>query len=173
MKKIALVTLTLAIMAFTGRAQERFGHTLNLGVGVGGYAGYYQHSGRSMSIFNINYEIGVAQHFTLAPFVTFYSYHHDYYRETVVPIGVKGTFYFDRILNARPNWDFYLAGSLGATYVRSTWDENYLGNRDYYNRAPLLFFDVHIGAEYKFSNRLGMFLDLSSGVSTIGLAFHL
>jgi hypothetical protein len=35
-----------------------------------------------------------------------------------------------------------------------------------------LFLDLHLGAEYHLNNRVGLFLDLSTGVSTIGLAIH-
>ncbi|MEI6142664.1 MAG: hypothetical protein WCP85_25545, partial [Mariniphaga sp.] len=66
-----------------------YGHTLNLGLGIGGYSGYYGYVGHSLPVFSINYEFGVANNFTLAPFATFYSYHQDYYRETVIPLGVK------------------------------------------------------------------------------------
>jgi hypothetical protein len=32
-----------------------------------------------------------------------------YYHETIIPIGVKGTYYFDQIFNANSDWDFYMA----------------------------------------------------------------
>jgi len=35
-----------------------------------------------------------------------------------------------------------------------------------------LFLNIHIGAEYHINKKVGVFLDLSSGVSTIGLAIH-
>lgn len=35
-------------------AQERYGNTLNLGVGVGGYYGYYRYVGNSLPVLNIN-----------------------------------------------------------------------------------------------------------------------
>jgi hypothetical protein len=31
---------------------------------------------------------------------------------------------------------------------------------------------LHVGAEYHLSRKVGLFLDLSTGVSTLGLAFH-
>jgi len=152
---------------------ERYGNTLNLGLGIGGYSGYYGYIGRSLPVFHINYELGVANNFTLAPFVTFLTYHDDYYgyRETIIPLGVKGTYYFDQLLNASPDWDFYLAGSLGFVVDNIAWD-NSNGNRTYYHSASPLFLDAHVGAEYHLNSKLGIFLDISSGVSTIGLAFH-
>jgi hypothetical protein len=154
---------------------ENHGGALNLGLGIGGYGGYYGYYGRTLSVFSLNYEFDVANNFTLAPFITFVSYH-DYsnnygYRESVIPIGVKGSYYFDEILNANSNWDFYLAGSLGFSIVKTSWDDGYQGNNDLRTANPL-FLDLHIGTEYHLSNRVGLFLDLSTGVSTVGLAIH-
>ncbi len=150
---------------------ERYGNTLNVGLGVGGYAGYYGYIGHSVPVLNINYKFGVANNFTLAPFVTFYSYHYNYYRETVIPIGGKATYYFDQILGAGKDWDFYLAGSLGFAIVNTSWDNGYYQDNNYHTVNPL-FLDLHLGTEYHISQRVGIFLDLSTGVSTIGLAFH-
>src|ERR1035437_1000602 len=76
---------------------EKYGNTLNLGLGIGGYSGYYGYVGRSLPVFHINYEFDVARNFTLAPFATFVTYH-DYsgnygYRESIIPLGVKGSYY--------------------------------------------------------------------------------
>jgi hypothetical protein len=184
-KTIFTILLTLLIMGGTVSAQkagytERHGRTLNLGLGVGGYAGYYGYIAHSVPVFHLNYEFDVARNFTLAPFISFSTYRngyywHDnnyYYHETIIPIGVKGSYYFDQILQAGPNWDFYLAGSLGFAIVRTSWDNGYGGDTGYYEDGSPLFFDLHIGTEYHFNRHVGAFLDLSTGVSTIGLAIH-
>jgi hypothetical protein len=154
---------------------DSHGNTLNLGLGIGGYGGYYGYYGRSLPVFSINYEFGVANNFTLAPFATFVTYHDYYnnygYRETIIPLGVKGTYYFDDALGAGADWDFYLAGSLGFSVVKTSWDDGYRGESSYHGADPL-FLDLHIGTEYHLSNKVGLFLDLSTGVSTVGLAFH-
>ena len=192
MKKIITITLLFAsLFHFNSYAQEKYGNTLNLGLGIGGYSGYYGyvgHFGQSLPVLNINYEFDVAKNFTLAPFVSFSTFSDGYYsggsnknypygfytyHETVIPIGVKGTYYFDDLLNANPKWDFYLAGSLGFAIINSSWDNGYNGDMNYYhNSSGGLFLDIHIGTEYHFNDRIGAFLDLSSGVSTIGLAIH-
>jgi hypothetical protein len=193
MTKIIIATLLfLTAFCFRSNAQqtsagEKHGKSLNLGVGIGGYSGYYRYVGRSLPVFNINYEFDVAKNFTLAPFISFSSYSNSYYwgdknknypyryytyRETVIPIGAKGTYYFDDLLKANSKWDFYLAGSLGFAIVNSSWDSDYNGDRNYYNHGNPLFLNLHIGTEYHFNNHLGAFLDLSTGVSTIGLAIH-
>jgi len=159
---------------------ENHGGTLNLGLGIGGYSGYYGYVGHSLPVFHINYEFDVARNFTLAPFVSFSTYrsgyywsnNNYYYHETIIPIGLKGSYYFDQVLNANSDWDFYLAGSLGFSIVKSSWDNGYSGDVNYYNDGNPLFLDLHIGTEYHLSNKVGLFLDLSTGVSTIGLAIH-
>jgi hypothetical protein len=185
MKKIITLAFVLLAFQFTAGAQEKYGKTLNLGLGLGGYSGYYGYVGHSLPVFHANYEFDVAKNFTLAPFITFYTYTNDYYysnkhdpfryytyRQTVIPIGVKGTYYFDDLLKANNKWDFYLAGSLGFAIVNESWSNGYYGDPNYFGRPSSLFFDVHIGAEYHFNSSLGAFLDISSGVSTIGLAIH-
>jgi len=169
---LAFLLSATSIFAQKSNYSENHGGTLNIGLGVGGYYGYYGYIGHSLPVFNLNYEFSVANNFTLAPFATFYTYRSDNYRETVIPIGAKGTFYFDQLVNANPNWDFYLAGSLGFSIINSYWDSDYTGDRTYYHKSSPLFLDLHLGTEYHLSNRLGIFLDLSTGVSTVGLAFH-
>jgi hypothetical protein len=183
-KIITLALLSLFLISGTNLSaqnkiySENHGNTLNLGLGIGGYAGYYNYVGHTMPIFHINYEFDVAKNFTLAPFLSFSSYRNGpygngyYYHETIIPLVVKGTYYFDQLLNANSDWDFYLAGSLGFSIVKSSWDNGYTGDRNYYTDGNPLFLDLHIGTEYHLSNKIGIFLDLSTGVSTIGLAIH-
>ncbi len=160
---------------------EKFGNTLNLGVGLG----YYGYVGHDVPVLHANYEFDVAKNFTLAPFITFYSYQNYYYwgdphnpyqnysyTQTVIPIGVKGCYYFDQLLNAGPRWDFYLGASLGFVIRSTTWESGYEGQTTINEGASPLYFDVHVGAEYHLSNKAGLFLDLSSGISTFGVAIH-
>jgi hypothetical protein len=157
---------------------ENYGNTLNLGVGIA----YYGYLGGDVPIIFANYEFNVARSFTLAPFIGFSSYrsyndyHYNgynyYYHETIIPVGVKGTYYFDKLLGAGPKWDFYLAASLGFVYDNIVWDNGYNGDRNLSRRASPLYLDGHIGAEYHCNKKIGIFLDLSTGVSTIGIAIH-
>lgn len=187
MKK-AIFSLLLLFTAFTFAASaqnttmaEKYGKTLNLGLGIG----YYGYAGGLMPVFHADYELDVARNFTLAPFINFYSYSNSYYwgnknypygyyynHVTVVPIGVKGAYYFDQLIKANTRWDFYAAGSVGFAIVNSRWDNGYYGDKNYYRRANPLFVDIHAGAEYHLAKRLGVFLDISTGVSTVGLAIH-
>ncbi|MFA9213927.1 MAG: hypothetical protein ACEQSR_08790 [Candidatus Methylacidiphilales bacterium] len=186
MKKLtSILVIAFSLLQLNTMAQEKFGNTLNLGIGVGGRTGYYGYASRSLPVFHLNYEFDVAKDFTLAPFISVSSFTNDYYwgnnnnpykyytyRETIIPVGVKGSYYFDNLLKANKKWDFYLAGSIGFAIINQSWDNGYNGDKNYYRGGSNLFLDIHIGTEYHFNNNIGAFLDLSSGVSTIGLAFH-
>lgn len=177
--KLSVVLVLLALV--TGLSAQKYsgyeshGGTLNLGLGIGGYSTYYGYVGHTLPVFDINYEFGVARNFTLAPFISFYSYgdpYYNHYNTIVTPIGVKGSYYLDQLLHAGSHWDFYAAGSLGFALVSTTWDANYYGDRSYYTTADPLYLDFHLGTEYHFTNHIGAFVDLSTGISTIGIAIH-
>lgn len=185
LKKRIILNAIIALVITTVKAQEKYGKTLNLGIGVG----YYNYTNHNVPVLSLNYEIDVAQNFTLAPFIGYYGYRNDYYwgnknypyryysyRETVVPIGVKGTYYFDQLVKANSKWDFYGAASLGAAIVKYQWEDGYYGDRKIYRNGyrgtSPLYLDLHIGTEYHINNKLGLFLDLSTGVSTFGIAIH-
>jgi len=164
-------------------AYEKYGKTLNLGAGIG----YYGYVGHTLPVGTMNFEFDIARHFTLAPFIGVYSYQRSYYwgspnkegsyryysyRETAIPVGVKGTYYFDDLFRANEKWDFYASGSVGFVFRSVTWDNDYYGDRYVYKTASPLYLDAHIGAEYHMTKKTGIFLDLSTGVSTFGFAFH-
>jgi hypothetical protein len=188
MKTFTIITLFLfmtagkQIAAQETTSGERYGHSLNLGAGIG----YYGYSGLTLPVVHINYEFDVAKNFTLAPFITYYSYHSNYYwgnknypyrdysyTRTAIPIGVKGTYYFDQLLNANSKWDFYLGASLGFVIRKTVWEDGYYGETNVQRGASGLYLDGHIGTEYHLNRKFGLFLDLSSAISTFGLAIHL
>jgi hypothetical protein len=161
---------------------EKYGNTLNLGVGIG----YYGYIGQTLPVLHSDFELDVARNFTLAPFITVYSYQNNRYwgnknyperyydyRVTVIPVGVKGTYYFDQVLGASSKWDFYLAASLGAASRNSTWESGYYGDKTVAHGLSGLYLDGHLGTEYHINNKVGLFLDLSAGIATFGLAVHL
>lgn len=178
----AFLTLSTTTQAQQAAPTDSYGNTLNAGVGIG----YYGYIGQSIPVLHANFEFNAGKNFTLAPFVTYYQYkkyhywgndnqeYRDYYyRQSALTLGVKGAYYFDQFLHAGSKWDFYLAGSLGYTIRKTVWEDGYNGDLYIRNSASGIYFDGHIGAEYHFNSRVGMFLDLSTGISTFGLAFHL
>jgi hypothetical protein len=91
----------------------------------------------------------------------------------VVPIGLKGTYYFDQLLNASSKWDFYLGLSLGVVIRKTVWDDEYYGDKNIEHSRSATYLDGHIGAEYHINSKIGLQLDLSTGQSTVCLAIHL
>jgi len=189
MKKLQLASLLLfTTICMNSTAQESvtsgsesFGRTLNVGVGIG-YYGYVAHP---FPVIHANYEFGVGRNFTLAPFITVFTYRNYYYwgdpnypfrnyyyRRTIIPVGVKGSYYFDELLGAGSDWDFYLGASLGFVFRKTVWETGYYGETTVVTGPNPFFIDGHVGAEYHFNARTGLFLDLSR-MSTIGLAFHM
>ena len=184
---IIVFILFFSALAFESNAQdeqrtsEKYGQTLNLGVGVG----YYGYLGHSLPVVTLNYEFDVAKNLTLAPFVGVYTNRNSYYwgskdypyryysySERVIPLGVKGTYYFDQLLGLNSKWDIYAAGSLGFVLRSVSWENGYYGSRYEYSNVSPLYLDIHVGTEYHLSPKAGIFLDLSTGVSTAGLAVH-
>lgn len=167
-------------------AAEKYGNTLNLGVGIG----YHGYIGGSVPVAMVNYEFDIAKNFTIAPFIGVYSYQNYYYwgnpnkpswdasyrrysyRVVVVPVGAKATYYFDQLFRAGSKWDFYASGSVGFNFRTVTWEDDYYGDRSVYQKHSPLYLNAHVGAEYHLSQKAGLFLDLSTGISTFGLAIH-
>jgi hypothetical protein len=183
-KKLLYSFLLIGIL--TGQsmvyAQEKYGNTLNVGLGIG----YYGYAPGTIPAFNINYEFDVARVFTLAPFVTAFTYqnyiywgdantpYRDYsYQRTVVPVGVKATYYFDELLSAGKKWDFYAAGSVGFSIASITYEDGYRGPRGAYKGFSPLYIDAHLGTEFHITKKIGLYIDLSTGLSTFGIAAHL
>ncbi|MGJ8661781.1 MAG: hypothetical protein ACSHXL_07070 [Bacteroidota bacterium] len=185
MKTIIIAAFSLLILGgniYQAQESEKFGNTLNLGVGIG----YYGYINNYTPIVHADFELNVAPNFTLAPFITVFSYknyqywgdknnpYRDYYyKQTVIPVGIKGTYYFDQILGAGSKWDFYLAGSLGFAIRTTSWENGYYGDKNFRRSNSGLYLDGHIGTEYHINSKLGLYLDLSTGISTFGLAIHL
>ena len=160
---------------------EQFGNTLNLGIGMG----YFSYIGYAVTAFHADYELSVSRNFTLAPFIDMYtvsdqvywgdphnSFRYYHYREMAFPIGVKGTYYLDRFLNLNRNWDLYLGASLGVTFRTFSWQDGDNAQSSINEGSGPLFLELHAGGEYHATRRLGIFVDLSTRISTIGLSIH-
>lgn len=189
-KKLLLSLLAPFVFIHFLHAQEKYGKTLNLGVG----ATFYGYVGRSSPVVMLNYEIDVVKNFTLAPSIGFFTYRNYYgwngphkgnprhphyyhrysYRQTVVPIGIKGTYYFDDLLKANKKWDFYAAASLGFAIRTTRWEDDYYRDEyyDYKTRQSSVYLDLHIGTEYHLNSTVGLFAEISTGMLLLGLAVH-
>ena len=80
MKTPILTSLIILTLSFTDvsaqeTSTENYGNTLNMGIGIG----YYGYISNAMPVVHANYEFEVARNFTLAPFITYFSYRNYYY----------------------------------------------------------------------------------------------
>ena len=85
-----MIKKTAAILLFTGLFQinvqaqknnnnlEKYS-AVNIGVGIGGYAGYYRYTNQNIPVLHLDVEFDVAKSFTLAPFINFYTFGRTYY----------------------------------------------------------------------------------------------
>lgn len=160
-----------------GSAQETYGNTANLGFGLG-YGNIYR---STLPVLHFNYEFDVAKNITLAPFAYLIHYRYSnrwnnkkyYYRSWTIPVGVKGTYYFDELLNLNSNFDVYGGASVGFNIRSARWDNDYFGPEYKYESSfSPLYLDLNIGAEYHINDKIGLILDLSTGISTFGIAIH-
>ncbi len=170
------------LMAQETESKNFYGRTLNLAAGVG----YYRYVSYPVKAASVNYEFQIHKNLTAAPFIAVYAYESTYYwgnayypasiykySETVVPMGIKISYYFDDLVRAGTKWDFYSAGSLGFVYRRTVWEPAYNGKNQIDPGMGPLYLDLHIGAEYHINKFTGVVLDLSTGVSSVALAIHL
>ena len=157
--------------------ENQYGNTLNLGLGFG-YRGGFP--------LLLNYEFDAAKNITIAPFISFLTYQSSYYwgnphypyqyysyRVTYIPLGAKGTYYFDELLKAKEKWDFYAALSIGAAYGKTVWESGYGGTYDVKQGSNGLFWGISLGCEYHFNQKTGIFFDLSTVTSSIGISVKL
>ena len=77
------------------------------------------------------------------------------------------------MLHAGELWDFYTAGSLGTNVRKTTWEKRYNGKNNIEPGTGPVYIDLHIGSELHISKVIGLTLDVSIAISTIGLAIHI
>lgn len=182
MIKTAFYKLTIIFLVFNAAlfitdadaqektVSEKYGHTFNIGVGSG--IGNYGYAFYKTPAVHLDYEIDIIPTLTLAPFVILYQFRNNAYHERVIPVGLKATAYFDQILKAHPHWDFYLAGSLGYAIRETVWENGFAAEPGIHYGPGALYLVLSIGSEYHITKKLGAFIDLSNGISTIGLSIH-
>lgn len=165
------IFLTNRLDAQEKSGSEKYGKTFNIGLGTG--IGNYGYAFSATPAVHMDYEFDLIRTLTIAPFVTVYHYSNNFYRERVIPVGLKATCYFDEILKAHPHWDFYLASSLGFAIRETVWENGFAPDPNTHYGPGALYLVLSIGSEYHINKKLGAYIDLSNGISTIGLSFHL
>ena len=78
-KKIQLLLLMVVITLVTTHASAQkksihsdYGNTLNVGIGLGGYAGYYGYIGKTLPVIHFNYELNGFSQAKLCPIMVIF-----------------------------------------------------------------------------------------------------
>ena len=175
--KLTITCLVSFIVFFSNHSNaqqntvyEKYGKTINIGIGSG--IGNYGYAFYKTPAVHLDYEIDIIPTLTLAPFVLLYQFRNNVYHESVIPVGLKATCYFDQIVKAHARWDFYLAGSLGYAIRKTVWENGFTPDPNTSYGPGALYLVLSIGTEYHITKKLGAYIDLSNGISTIGLSIH-
>jgi len=84
------------------------------------------------------------------------SYYSNHYTHTIIGLVGNGNYHFNRILNMRPEWDFYAGASLGV-YIWSS-PSDYHGDH-----STGLVPNLQVGGRYFFNDNFGLNLELGGG----------
>lgn len=178
MKKTTLLTaLLVLVLSFHNKAQAQTANftdvkglnLLNAGIGLGTYGlsgtgglplvASFEHGITS------NIGVGVEASFIQKNFGAGWKY-------TYLVFGARGSYHFNEALNvSNPNLDVY--GGAGLLYRHFSFN-----GKDYYSGEPSydysssggdLTIDLHAGARYLFSERVGGFAEVGYGISPLKL----
>jgi hypothetical protein len=176
MKRILLVAVMLIVaisMSFAQMAYNKGDQVINLGLGIGGFAGGYGSSGIAITG---GYESGVTENISVGGVVGYSSSTYDYgfgsgdsWKYTYILIGARGAYHLD--LLHKSNFDTYGGILLGYNIV------SYSGpSLGYYSPgASYLAFGIFVGGRYYFDPNWAVQAELGYGLGilNIGIAYKL
>ena len=180
MKRILLLSVLvvfIASMSFGQMAYKKGDQVINLGIGLGGFAGVYGSGGIAITG---GYEYGVNENISLGGVVGYSSSSEDFggnygWKYTYILIGARGAYHLDLFHN--PNIDTYGGILLGYNIVSSKATGTYInyGYGNYSASASFLEFGAFIGGRYYFSPKLAVQAELGYGLGilNVGIAYKL
>lgn len=159
------VCLTLALIttqSFAQLAVDKGTKFVNLGIGVGGY-GFYTGGGIGL---NAAIDIGVAKNITAGAVAGYKSYGSvGSYNYNSFDIGARGSYHFNELLKLSTDKADLYAG-IGLSY----YSFSYGGFLDNYSQ---IYFPIHLGGRYFFTEKLGGFAELGSSLATVKVGLTL
>ncbi|KAA9354811.1 MULTISPECIES: hypothetical protein [Larkinella] len=170
MKKLlsSLLVMSLLLVGTQSFAQYQKGDKLlNAGIGLGAYYGGGIPLGAS-------FEVGVTDEISVGAQVDFYTWSYSsYWRYTFVPIGVRGSYHVNELLNlGNDKLDLYAGVGIG--YRISSYKYDGPGGSIYSDSyGSGAFFNLHLGGRYYFKPNIGAFAEVGYGVAPLklGVAF--
>ena len=180
MKRILLISLLLVIavsLSFSQMAYKMGDQVVNLGIGLGGFAGSY---GSGSVAITGGYEYGVTENISLGGVLGYSSstdtYWGDYgWKYTYILIGARGAYHADLFHN--PKIDTYGGLLVGYNIVSNS----VTGTAPYYGyigssaSASYLEFGLFVGGRYYFDPHWAVQAELGYGLGifNIGVAYKL
>lgn len=180
MKRILLISLLLVLalsISFSQMAYKKGDQVVNLGIGLGGFAGVYGSGGIAITG---GYEYGVTENISVGGVVGYSSSSEtvwgDYgWKYTYIVIGARGAYHADLFHN--PNIDTYGGILLGYNIVSS----KVTGTLPYYGwagssaSASYLEYGIFVGGRYYFDPHWAVQAELGYGLGilNVGIAYKL
>ncbi|MBB6126502.1 porin family protein [Mucilaginibacter lappiensis] len=148
----------------TNSFQVKGANLLNAGIGVGTY-----YVGLP---FGVSFEHGFSKDISGGVFVDYSSHNYgDFYggssKLNIVYAGVRASYHLGEVFKVKNNkFDPYAGASLGYHHISWTYDGSNSVATPYDNS---IFFGVHAGARYLFSDHVGAFAEVGYGVAALKL----
>lgn len=168
-KTIAVLTVALVLLITPTFAQNDGNPATHFNAGLG-------LSNWGIPIY-ASYDVNVAQDINVGGGISFrsktdnwkYGPHRGKHRHTLIGISGLGYYYFNRILEIDPDFDFYGGASLGFVIwnTNSTSDSDYTDDYDGSGTSGLDL-SLLIGGRYYFKDNLGVNLELGGGNQLFG-----
>jgi len=180
MKRILLISMLLVIavgLSFSQMAYKKGDQVINVGLGIGGFAGAYGSGGVAITG---GYENAVTENISLGGVIGYSSSSEtvwgDYgWKYTYILIGARGAYHYDLLHN--PNIDTYGGILLGYNIVSSkvTGTLPYVGWYGSSASASFLEFGLFVGGRYYFNPKWAVQAELGYGLGilNIGIAYKL
>jgi hypothetical protein len=180
MKRILLISVLLVLalsISFSQIAYKKGDQVVNLGIGLGGFAGVYGSGGLAITG---GYENAMTENVSIGGVLGYSSSTQDIYGDygwkyTYILIGARGAYHYDVLHN--PNVDTYGGLLLGYNIVSSsaTGTSPYYGYTGSSASASYLEFGLFAGIRYYFNPQLAVQAELGYGLGilNIGVAYKL
>ena len=180
MKRILLISMLLVIavsLSFSQIAYKKGDQVINLGIGLGGFAGVYGTGGIAITG---GYEYGVNENISLGGVLGYSSSSEDFFygswKYTYFLIGARGAYHLDLFHN--PNIDTYGGILLGYNIVSAstTWNSGYSNFFGSYSASSsYLEYGIFIGGRYYFNPKWAVQAELGYGLGilNVGIAYKL
>lgn len=161
---LLVIGLLAGTQSFAQLAVDKGTKLINLGIGVGGY------SSASGIAFGASADFGVAPNITVGGQIAYRSFSYGYLgfndKINYLYFAARGSYHFNEILNLSTDKADLYAG-IGLGYQNVSYSDNYGTGFNTFGSG--IFVPIHIGGRYFFSEKVGGFAELGTGVAPLML----